>query len=200
MFQHKKLFLRLSILLFIIYLLILTWIITFKCNSYIGIMDSYLFMKDKSTIDRFLYSILPFKNHVDHSIGQSFFGLFYQDILNIIVFVPFGLFLSSFLKKNIFVKVLISSFMLSLLYEGIQLITIIGFYDTTDLITNTLGGCIGYLIFRLLNPHQNNITKLKIFNILMIIIITISLPIVIYSIINTIKNIDLYIDVLWRNI
>lgn len=73
--------------------------------------------------------------------------------LNIIMTIPFGL-LYSILKKNInLIKVIVSTFLFSLSIELTQLIMTIFLlrhrsFDVTDLITNTIGGIIGYLIYK----------------------------------------------------
>jgi glycopeptide antibiotics resistance protein len=46
-----------------------------------------------------------------------------------------------------FGKKLFSVFLLSLLVEGLQYILVVGAFDITDIITNTLGGIIGLMIF-----------------------------------------------------
>lgn len=67
--------------------------------------------------------------------------------------IPFG-FLYSILKKNInLIKVIVSTFLFSLSIELTQLIMTIFLlrhrsFDVTDLITNTIGGIIGYLIYK----------------------------------------------------
>lgn len=67
--------------------------------------------------------------------------------------IPFG-FLYSILKKNVnLIKVIVSTFLFSLSVELTQLIMIIFLlkyrsFDVTDLITNTIGGFLGYLVYK----------------------------------------------------
>ena len=70
----------------------------------------------------------------------------YAFVLNILLFVPFGYLLSSLLGGR---KVLPILFNLacSLLVETLQYLTNRGVFDADDLITNTLGGAIGVLIW-----------------------------------------------------
>lgn len=78
-------------------------------------------------------------------------------ILNIIMTIPYG-FLYSYLSKNInFMKVAISTLFFSLSIELTQFIITIFLlnhrhFDVTDLITNVVGGCIGYIVFLVARP------------------------------------------------
>lgn len=80
-------------------------------------------------------------------------GSIKEVILNIIMTIPFGL-LYSMLKKNIkLTKVIISTFLFSLSIELTQLTMTIFLlkhrsFDVTDLITNTIGGLVGYLAYK----------------------------------------------------
>ena len=68
-------------------------------------------------------------------------------IFNIIVFVLAGFYLTAMLyKKNLFLSIL-GIIGLSLLFEIIQYVYSIGASDITDLITNTLGGLCGMILF-----------------------------------------------------
>ena len=68
-------------------------------------------------------------------------------IFNIIVFVLAGFYLTAMLyKKNFFLSIL-GIIGLSLLFEIIQYVYSIGASDITDLITNTLGGLCGMILF-----------------------------------------------------
>lgn len=72
-----------------------------------------------------------------------------QIVLNIIMMIPFGLLLPSIKKENCSViKVLIFTFLFSLIIEVFQPI-LHGYrsFDVTDLITNTIGGYIGYILY-----------------------------------------------------
>lgn len=68
---------------------------------------------------------------------------------NVVAFVPFGIFLPMYSERcRKFWKAVYCSFELSLLVEVLQLIAKVGSFDVDDLILNTLGGMIGYLIYR----------------------------------------------------
>ena len=66
---------------------------------------------------------------------------------NVIAFIPFGYFLPRLFKYRIqFLKAVLVSFDLSLAIEIIQLLSRVGSFDVDDLILNTLGGIIGYIL------------------------------------------------------
>ena len=67
---------------------------------------------------------------------------------NIIGFIPLGIFLPllfSFLRR--FARLTITVFLVSLLFETTQLVAGIGVFDVDDLILNTAGGMLGYMLF-----------------------------------------------------
>ena len=70
-----------------------------------------------------------------------------QIVLNIIMMIPFGFLLPLIKKRNLF-EVVTITFLVSLGIELLQpLLSIYRFADITDLITNTFGGLIGYLLY-----------------------------------------------------
>lgn len=71
---------------------------------------------------------------------------------NVAGFIPFGValpFLSKKKKNIVFITLL--TFEFSLLIEVIQLISKAGCFDVDDLILNTTGGMLGYLLYKLLS-------------------------------------------------
>lgn len=77
-------------------------------------------------------------------------------ILNCMLFVPYGFVISLFSFVNErkigiqFLLVLLLSFIASMSIECIQLITQRGYYETQDLLFNTLGGVIGWILFTII--------------------------------------------------
>lgn len=68
---------------------------------------------------------------------------------NVAAFVPFGFFFPVFVVRcRRFWDTLLYSFELSLLVELIQLITKVGSFDVDDIILNTLGGAVGYVVYK----------------------------------------------------
>lgn len=93
---------------------------------------------------------------------------FYTIIFNIFMTIPFGMYLRYYFKCNL-KKTILISFLLSLFFEVTQLTGLYHFYqyqyrvfDVDDLITNTLGGIIGYLIMGIVDnflPTRDEIDK-----------------------------------------
>lgn len=71
---------------------------------------------------------------------------------NVVGFVPFGFILPViFNNARNGLLIVISGFTLSLCVETIQLVTKVGSFDVDDLLLNTLGAFIGYLLFWICN-------------------------------------------------
>ena len=71
---------------------------------------------------------------------------------NVIGFIPYGFILPVIAHKcrnGLFIVA--SGFSLSLLVETVQLIAKVGCFDVDDLILNTLGAAIGYMLFAVCN-------------------------------------------------
>lgn len=75
---------------------------------------------------------------------------FVQVYLNVMLFIPMGYLLPymfEWFRKKQPLRSGAASFLVSLAVENIQLITKHGYYDVDDLVTNTLGGFIGAVLF-----------------------------------------------------
>lgn len=66
---------------------------------------------------------------------------------NVLIFVPFGFFLPMASRYRSFFAAIFYSFGLSLCVETFQLFTKVGSFDVDDLLLNTLGGTVGYIVF-----------------------------------------------------
>ena len=185
----------LSIILFCIYFLLLIWIVLLKCNIYLSITNGYFEFKTLTLKERFDYYLIPFIDYINNDSTQTFIK-FKDGILNVIVFIPLGLYLSFFIKNNKFIKVIFYTFLISLLFEIIQLFSLLGSFQTEDLILNTFSGLLGYIIYKIIYKEKN----IKVLNILSLICIIILTPILIYGVINTINMIDVYINVITRSL
>ena len=77
---------------------------------------------------------------------------------NVVCFLPFGFLLPTISRKPIFkniITVTIWAMLLSFGIETAQLLTKVGAFDVDDIFLNTLGGCLGYIIFRLTKLHKH---------------------------------------------
>ncbi|MCL2254280.1 MAG: VanZ family protein [Lachnospiraceae bacterium] len=80
--------------------------------------------------------------------------VFFQPVFNIILTVPFGVYIGYYFKQNL-KKTMLFTFCLSLFFEISQLSGLFGLYprpyrlaDVDDLMLNTFGGVIGYKIYQ----------------------------------------------------
>ena len=69
---------------------------------------------------------------------------------NVFAFSPFGFLLPVMTeKKRGLIKVVLGSFLFSLIIESCQYIFKVGVSDVDDLLLNTIGGLIGYIIYKI---------------------------------------------------
>ena len=69
---------------------------------------------------------------------------------NILVFSPMGILIPIFMKRRVGILYIGgASFLLSFFIETVQLVFKIGVFDVDDLMMNTAGGLIGYLVYRI---------------------------------------------------
>jgi glycopeptide antibiotics resistance protein len=142
---------KLTTVLFIIYLIALFWILLFK----LGVRFSY--MANRSV------NLIPFSEFFI-SNGKIDVG---EIILNVVIFVPLGIYAGVLFKRWTFVTKLFFSFLVSLLFEILQFILRIGAFDITDIITNTMGGIIGLMIFAAIEKvFSNSVRAQKFINII----------------------------------
>ena len=126
--------------LLVFYLLALIWILLFKLSaSMVDIRE--MFYSTPRHINWF-----PFKESV---IVNNQFQIS-EIIDNILIFLPFGGLLGLSFKKLNIVKVTGIVFLFTVIIETLQYLFGLGRADVTDILMNTLGGLIGYLIYRII--------------------------------------------------
>jgi len=136
---------KLTFGLFMVYFLILIWIILFKMQFSFNTLPHFRGL-----------NLIPFAGSVIKNNQMDYSEI----ILNMIVFIPFGLYLSMIKLNWPFWKKIILIACVSLLFELLQFIFAIGGADITDFISNTLGGAVGigvYIVFsKILKEKTNN--------------------------------------------
>lgn len=80
---------------------------------------------------------------------------------NVAVFVPFGFFMPMASKYRSFLTTAFYSFGISFCVEVFQLITKVGSFDVDDLLLNTIGGILGYILFVICNTVRRRHAKRK---------------------------------------
>ena len=88
-------------------------------------------------------NLVPFRDLIYYT-RRRLSWYFWQALLNIVLFVPYGVFIKIG-RKNLGVSALIG-FASSLVIEVVEYITGRGIFDVDDIILNTLGAVIGYLL------------------------------------------------------
>lgn len=97
-------------------------------------------------------NLIPF---IDVTMGRGDFVR--QILLNVIMTIPFGILLPIIINTKLS-KIIFYTFLLSLNIEFLQLITNCGrSSDITDIITNCIGGIIGYGIYLVIKPLTTKI-------------------------------------------
>ena len=66
---------------------------------------------------------------------------------NILIFVPYGFFVSMAGRTRGLFRTFFLSMFLSLGVETVQLVTRVGSFDVDDILLNTIGGILGYVVF-----------------------------------------------------
>lgn len=124
-------------ILLAVYIILLSWLVLFKFGFSIS---------DMRRIREI--NLIPFR--YTNVVEGDLFWL--EPLFNIVVFFPFGILLK---KLNYDVKFSFWIFLLvSLFFETIQYILSIGVSDTTDIITNVIGGVVGMVVVNILDKNK----------------------------------------------
>lgn len=153
--KQKFIFYKEMIMLaFVIYILCLFHVVTFQDVSW-------------STSN-----FIPFKEMFRYEIGSN---LFFRNVIgNMIMFMPYGFFISYYLKlektRSAFLLISIASTTIEITQLAIGRV-----FDIDDIILNVIGGLIGFLAFKFSNSVVDKLPKfLKktiVYNIIMVIVL-----------------------------
>lgn len=132
---HKELFM----LIFVAYILMLFELVTYSDVDFSGT------------------NFVPFREILRYSIGTSEFNN--QVLGNIILFIPFGYFVSSIVNFKKVGGIFITTLLTSATIECVQYF--IGrSFDIDDILLNVIGGIIGFLLYVGLKAILNHLPKL----------------------------------------
>lgn len=146
-----------------IFLKIVFWFIFFIYFCY---MVNILFLSQYRMNDpQGTYNIIPFKTiHMYiHYYDHFNFTIWFSNLFgNILAFMPLG-FLAPLLinKLDGFFKVFLLSFFSTVVVETVQLVYHVGGFDVDDIILNTIGGILGYIVLLLVRINLNHLSKGK---------------------------------------
>jgi glycopeptide antibiotics resistance protein len=138
------------LIVFSLYILILTKLILLK-YFYIGNIKQYI----DFTYDSYYWNthnFIPFSTILGYLfyLNEINFTIRLHNLAgNLVGFIPLG-FLLPLISRNFqsTIKIVLAAFSLSLFFEVSQLLFKLGSFDVDDLILNTLGAIIGYLLLK----------------------------------------------------
>ena len=151
MIQSKKQT-RWTLGLFLIYFVVIIWVIVFKMSFSIHDLPQLRSI-----------NLIPYGGSAIVNQQVDFSEIY----MNILAFVPFGIYLAMLKPNSAIVKLVAIVGLTSLSIEVIQYLFTIGASDITDLIGNTFGGLLGILFDRVSVKILKSRQKTnKIFNVL----------------------------------
>lgn len=141
-------------LIFIVYILCLFYVVTFQDVDWSG------------------SNFIPFKEILRYEIGSRLF--IKNAIGNILIFVPYGFFISYYLKTKKGYIILLLALIASLTIEYTQLL--IGrVFDIDDILLNVIGSYVGHIIFYTLDVIEDHIPSMLkkpiIYNIIVLLLL-----------------------------
>ncbi len=135
-------------LLFVIYIAAMVYLMFFSEELGRGISADYR------------YNLVPFKEikrFLTHADILGFRVVLLNLLGNVLVFVPFGYELCPISGDRVRLwSAILYSVALSTGIELIQLLTRVGSCDVDDIILNTLGGLLGYVLFRVVHKRRKD--------------------------------------------
>lgn len=117
-------------------------------------------------------NLIPFREMLRYDIGSK---LFYRNVVgNMLIFIPYGFFVSYFLKlKKISINFLLT-FLVSITIEITQY-KIGRVFDIDDIVLNIIGSMIGFYIFFFISKMKKRLPDLLqkpfVYNIIMVVIL-----------------------------
>lgn len=129
-------------ILFILYIAFLLW--------FLIISDWY---GRGGVLEEYHYNLTPFTEMKRFWRYREQLGIWSAINLfgNVLIFVPFGFFEALASRNRSFWTIILDGFLVSLLVEVFQFVAKVGRFDVDDLILNTSGVVIGYIIFLICN-------------------------------------------------
>ena len=126
--------------------------------AYLILLFYFLFFSEglgrASTETEYRYNLTLFreiKRFIEYRHVLGYQAVFLNVVGNVIAFMPFGFLLPPLMNyKTNWVVTTIWAFLFSLFVETIQLFFRLGSFDVDDMLLNTVGGLLGYIICILL--------------------------------------------------
>ena len=125
---------------------------------YMVLLVYFLFLSDEFGRhvgrDRYAYNLIPFqeiKRFVYYWDQVGMKNALINLAGNIVAFMPFGALIRWVLNKRVrWYEATFYTMLFSLLVELIQLVSRVGSFDVDDIILNTIGGLLGFIVYYIL--------------------------------------------------
>lgn len=140
--KSRKRFRVLGKILFILYIAFLLYFLIF--SEWYGRTGEMLEYRYNLVLFQEIKRFWVYKEQLGWISFANLFG-------NVLIFIPFGFFMPMASRYRSFFLTILYSFGLSFLVEAFQLVTKVGSFDVDDLLLNTIGGVIGYIVFVICN-------------------------------------------------
>ena len=137
-------------------------------TAYLGFLLYLVFFAEqfgRADSDRiYRYNLVPFREigrYIRHFRALGIYSVI-NLAGNVAVFVPFGMWLpilASLARKGY--HLVFYTFLFSLMIESVQLLFRVGSFDVDDIFLNTLGGLIGFILYRFLNRSEEKKSEKK---------------------------------------
>ena len=166
----------------VIYMIILVWVVVFKCNYNEGLHIET--NRTMTILERLNYKAIPFEKFIEAIKGGGVLAVVEMIALvfNVVCFLPFGAFLRFFTDKKW--KIVAIGALASLGIETFQLFSCWGGPDLIDLVSNTLGVIVGICMYDSIAPKLSG----KTINNLAFWGSVVIFPFMIFAVINSIIN------------
>ncbi|HEM3725180.1 TPA: VanZ family protein [Streptococcus suis] len=150
---------KISMFLFLTYLLLLTWMIVFK-------MDLSILAGRYTTAQ---INLIPLAGTAVYDGVLNFPEI----LFNVVSFIPFGIYMEILFRKASWTVNLFVILLVSLAFEIVQYILLLGIADITDLLANGLGGAIGINIMYVLTSiwHEKTYARMNVFSLVLTIFV-----------------------------
>lgn len=127
---------RLTMALTVIYLVLLVWVVVMKMNTLSELSEIHKIYHIRSI------NFIPFFYNQENDLHLL------EIIINILIFIPIGIYLKILDFNSI--RIIVYGLFLSLTFEVTQFAFAVGSADITDLITNTAGTALGTTVYSML--------------------------------------------------
>ncbi len=154
------------IIIYIAYFLLMAKILLFK-----NVAPSEIFSSDRE-ISRTL-AIIPFQSIMKYYNSGVLWASVLNVIGNIVIFIPFGIYLTLYTKNKTLKKATFITLVTSLSVEVVQYVLDIGIADIDDIILNVIGGVVGVLVYKILRLilKQDKNVKIALITVIFIFIL-----------------------------